>query len=137
MVVLQMRELFDSMTVKGQLSSENLAAAVDALQDCAEAVTVCAAAMLTEPDREQLSSAVGRDMDCADVVEATRRVLTRATGPDSALLSAQLEACLLACERSHEMCSPHAMHHLHCRICSEATRRCADMCRDVLKALHA
>jgi len=70
------------------------------------------------------------------VAAATRRVLTRDTGPDTALLSAQLEACLVACERSHELCSQHAEHHEHCRLCSEATARCAEVCRQVLSMLH-
>jgi hypothetical protein len=133
----QTQELFDSMTVKAGVNSTDLAATVEALQDCAQAVTACAAAMLTESDREQLTVAVGRDLDCADVVEATRRVLTRGTGPDGALLSAQLEACVLACERSYEQCSPHAHHHVHCRMCSEATRHCAEAARNILKALHS
>ena len=133
--MLQTRELFNSMTAKPALSSDNLAAAVEALQDCAEAVTACAATMLTEDDMQSLASAVSRDMDCADVVTATRNVLTRGNGPETSLLSAQLEACLLACERSYELCSRHT-HHTHCRMCSEATRHCADMCRQTLNALH-
>ncbi|MEV0084036.1 hypothetical protein [Saccharopolyspora sp. NPDC050642] len=68
------------VTAKPTLSSDNLAAAVDALQDCVEAVTACAAAMLTEDDLQPLAPAVSRDMDCADVVTATRNVLTRANG---------------------------------------------------------
>jgi hypothetical protein len=124
------------MTVKADLSSEDLAATVEALQQCAESVTACAAAMLTASDREQLAAGVARDMDCADVAETTRRVLTRGTGPGSALLSAQLESCVVACERSHEHCSQHVQHHAHCRMCSEATRRCAEICRQALNALH-
>jgi hypothetical protein len=58
--------------------------------------------------------AVGRDMDYADVVQATIRVLLRANGPDSGLLSAHLEACLVACERSNELCSTFAGQHEHC-----------------------
>jgi hypothetical protein len=100
-------------------------------------VTACAAAMLTESDLAQLVPAVARDMDCADVAEVTCRVLTRGTGPDSALLGAQLESCVVACERSHELCSKHAQHHAHCRMCSEATYRCAEACRQALNALHA
>lgn len=135
--MLSTRELFDSMTVHARLSTETLAAGVDVLQECAEAVTACSAGMLTESDAADLAGAIGRDLDCADVVEATRRVLTRGNGPDSALVSAQLEACLLACERSHESCSRHAEHHVHCRICADATQRCAETCRQLLTALHA
>lgn len=134
--MLQTQELFDSMTIKTELSSHDLAAIVEALQDCAEAVTVCAAAMLTEDDRADLAPAISHDMDCADVVAATRTVLTRGNGPNSSLISAQLEACLIACERSYEYCHRHADHHEHCRLCSEATRYCAEMCRTTLQALH-
>ncbi|MEV6227814.1 four-helix bundle copper-binding protein [Saccharopolyspora shandongensis] len=134
--MLKTRELFDSLTAKPTLSSDNLAAAVDALQDCVEAVTACSAAMLTEDDLQSLASAVSRDMDCADVVTATRNVLTRASGVDTSLLSAQLEACLVACERSHDLCSKHAERHKHCRMCADATRHCADMCRQALNSLH-
>ncbi|MGW1682337.1 four-helix bundle copper-binding protein [Saccharopolyspora sp. NPDC002376] len=134
--MLKTRELFDSLTAKPTLSSDNLAAAIDALQDCVEAVTACAAAMLTEDDMQTLAPAVSRDMDCADVATATRNVLTRGSGADTSLLSAQLEACLVACERSHQLCSEHAERHTHCRMCADATRHCADVCRQAIHALH-
>lgn len=134
--MLATRELFDSMAVKGQLSSEDIAATVDALLQCQGAVTACAEAMLDEAHTENLMPAVRRDMDCADVVEATRRVLTRGNEADTSLLRAQLEACALACEHSNALCAQHAGHHDHCRICSEATRECAQMCRRLLKTLH-
>lgn len=73
------RELFDSMTSKASMDSDRLAAAVDAMQDCLEAVTACSAAMLDESNVQSLATAVKRDMDCADVVAATRSVLTRET----------------------------------------------------------
>lgn len=133
----QTRELFDTMTAKTRLSSEVLAGAVDTLQECEEVVAACSMGMLGEQDALQLAPAISRDLDCADILGVTRRVLTRGSGPDHSVISAQFEACLLACERSHELCSQHAAHHAHCRLCSEATRRCADMCRQVLGALHA
>lgn len=135
--MLRTRELLDSMTTRPTLSSDHRAAAIEAMQDCIEAVTACAAAMLTEDDVATLAPAVNRDMDCADVVTAALNVLTRAGGPDSSLLSSQLEACLLACERSHELCGRHAAHHTHCRMCADATKQCADACRQALNALHA
>jgi len=134
--MLQTRELFDSMTVKSTLSSDDLVATIDALQDCVEAATACSAAMLTEDDRAQLAPAVSHDLDCVDVATATRNVLSRGNGPDTSLISAQLEACLLACERSYQHCHEHAAHHVHCRICSDATQRCVDQCRHALAALH-
>jgi hypothetical protein len=121
---------------RGEAGGDNEAAAIDALTDCEEAVTACASGMLTH-DPGAMQMAVGRDLDCADVVQATARVLLRANGPDTSLLSAQLEACLVACEHSNELCRSFAARHEHCRICSEATRRCAEACRQALTALHS
>lgn len=131
----QTRELFDAMTTKTNLGSDLLSRAVDALQECEEATSACAMGMLGEQDALQLAPAISRDLDCADVVGVTRQVLTRGSGPDNMLLKAQFEACLLACERSYELCSQHASHHAHCRLCSEATTHCMDVCREVLAAL--
>ena len=133
----QTRELFDTLTAKSGLSSEVLANAVDTLQECEEVVGACSMVMLGEQYAVQMAPAISRDLDCADVVGVTRRLLTRGSGPDNGLISAQFEACLLACERSYEMCSKHAAEHAHCRMCSDATRRCADMCRQILGALRA
>lgn len=134
--MLETRTLFASMHDTSYLSAEELAAVVDVLQECEEAVTGCSTAMLRHADPGPFAGAVLRDIDCADVVGTTRRVLTRRSGPNSTLLSAQLEACLLACEQSNELCSRYAAEHEHCRICSEATRRCAQMCQQTLTALH-
>ncbi|WP_030266240.1 hypothetical protein [Streptomyces violens] len=130
--MLQTRELFDTMTAKGGFDSAVLADAVDVLQECEEVVAACATGMLAEPDAAQLAPAISRDLDCADVAGTTRRVLTRSSGPDDTLVHTQLEACLVACERSHELCSRHADHHAHCRMCAATTRRCAEMCRRLL-----
>lgn len=131
----QTRELFDAMTAKTKLDVDLLSRAVDTLQNCEEAVAACAMGMLGEQDALQLAPAISRDLDCADVVGVTRHVLTRGSGPDARLLKAQFEACMVACERSHELCSRHAAHHTHCRICSEATSACLDVCREVMAAL--
>ncbi len=130
----QTRELLDTVTVSiyPQVSSERLAAAIDAMAACEEAVTACAAAMVAEDDVQVLQEAIIRDLNCADVGAATRQVVSR--GVDAALLGSLLETCVTACEHSAELCARHAHHHDHCRLCSQATSRCAEMCREVLRA---
>jgi hypothetical protein len=132
----QTQELLDTVAVnfRPRVSSERLAAAVDAMLECEEAVTACAAAMVAGDDVRELQEAIIRDLNCADVVAATRRTVSR--GSDIALLSSQLEACVLACEHSSELCAKHAHHHDHCRLCSQATLRCAEACRQILQGLH-
>ncbi|WP_432992204.1 four-helix bundle copper-binding protein [Dactylosporangium sp. CA-233914] len=132
----QTRELLDTFTVsfRPQVSSERLGAAIDAMLECEEAVTACAAAMVAAEDVGALQEAIIRDLNCVDTVATTRRVLSR--GSDAALLSAQLEACVMACEHSAELCAKHAHHHEHCRMCSQASLKCAEACRQVLHGLH-
>ena len=130
------RELMDSLAVHATLDTETIASVVDALSDCEEAVTACAAGMLGAQDIDRMRSNVLSDLDCGDVVVTTRRMLTRAAGDDSALIAAQLEVCLMACRRSHEACSRTAAAHEHCRLCADATQRAADACRQTLQALR-
>lgn len=132
--MLQIRELFDSIAMDTDIDGDRWSTAITALGGCQEAVTACASAMLALGDG--MGNAVLRDLDCADVVQATARVLNRATDMDHSLLSAQLNACLLACERSHELCSAHAEHHSHCLMCSKATKECMNACRELMATIE-
>jgi hypothetical protein len=131
----QTRELIDSLAAHTALDSEILTHVLDVLSSCEDAVTVCAAGMLAEQDIERMRSFVLYDMDCGDVVATTRRLLTRADGDDNTLITAQLEACLIACQRSEEHCKLTAPVHEHCRMCTEATHEAAEACREALKVL--
>lgn len=131
----QTRELIDSLAAHAALDSETLAHVLDVLSSCEDAVTACAAGMLAEQDIERMSSFVLYDMDCGDVVATTRRLLTRAAGDDNTLITAQLEACLVACRRSEEHCKLTAPVHEHCRMCTEATHEAAEACSQALKVL--
>jgi hypothetical protein len=131
------RELIDSLAAHAALDPETLAHVVDALYGCEEAVTACAAGMLAEQDIDRMRSSVLRDMDCGDVAATTRRLLTRATADDSTLITAQLEACLIACRRSEEQCKLTAAEHEHCRLCTAAAHQAAEACRRALKVLRS
>jgi hypothetical protein len=113
-----------------------LVTAAAVLQHCEEAVTGCASAVFDEPEPIEQLSEVCRDMDCADVLAVTRRVLTRRADPDPDLLRAQLAACLVALRLSHELCSSHAEEYPQARTCSNATVRGIEVCRRLLDELR-
>ena len=81
-----------------------------------------------------LRRCITTDLNCADICDATGRVLSRPTGYDSALTRAAVTACREACRRCAEECERHAETHEHCRVCAEACRRCADACDQLLVA---
>jgi hypothetical protein len=130
------RELIESLAVHAAFDSGTLAHVVDALSGCEEAVIACSAGMVAEQDIDRMRASVLRDLDCSEVVATTRRLLTRAKAGDSTLITAQLEACLIACRRSEEQCKLTAAEHEHCRLCTAATHRAAEACREALEVLR-
>jgi len=117
------------------LDRDLLAACVDACFECAQACTACADACLSEDMVADLVKCIRTDLDCADLCDATGRVLSRHTGYDANLTRTTLEACARACATCAEECERHAGMHEHCRVCAEACRRCEQACRDVLAAI--
>jgi len=51
------------------------------------------------------------NLDCADVCDATGRLISRQTEPDWGLLRAQLQACVAACQICGAECERHAGRH--------------------------
>jgi hypothetical protein len=119
----------------GGVDRDALTACIEACVECAQACTACADACLSEDMVAELRTCIRTDLDCADVCEATGRVLSRHTGYDANLTRAVLEACAAACRACGDECSRHAEMHEHCRVCAEACRRCEQACRALIDAL--
>jgi hypothetical protein len=137
MTVSQMLETHPRQPAVGR---EVLLECIEACFGCAQACTSCADACLGEEDHlAHLVRCIRLNLDCADVCEATGRLLLRQTEPDWAVIRAQLEACVVACRSCGEECRRHAesMGMEHCRVCAESCRRCADACERLLQALPA
>jgi len=112
----------------GGVDKNALAECIEACFACAQACTACADACLSEDMVAELTKCIRTDLDCADVCDATGRVLSRHTGYDANLTRAVLEACAAACKACGDGCAGHADMHEHCRICAEACRQCAEEC---------
>ena len=119
----------------GGVDKAKLAAAIDAAYTCSQVCTACADACLSESSVGDMATCIRNDLDCADVCEATGRVLSRHTGYDANLTRAVLQACAAACKACGDECASHAGMHEHCRICAEACRRCEAACTDLITSL--
>ncbi len=115
-------------------NADDLAACIDTCFACAQACTACADACLGEEMVAELRRCITTDLNCADICDATGRVLSRQTGYDPELTRAALTARRDACRRCAEECEGHAEMHDHCRLCAEACRRCSDACDRLLAA---
>lgn len=114
--------------------TDDLVACIEACFACAQACTACADACLGEEMVAELRRCITTDLNCADICDATGRVLSRQTHYDAEFTQASLTACRDACRRCAEECDQHAEMHEHCRVCAEACRRCAEACDRLLAA---
>jgi hypothetical protein len=120
---------------EGNVEREALAACVEACFECAQTCTSCADACLSEDGVADLRKCIRLDLDCADICEATGRVLTRQTEYDAPTSKSQLESCREVCRTCGEECERHAEMHEHCRICAESCRTCERACEALLEAM--
>lgn len=130
------REMISSHpTQPRDLDPDRLQECIEACFACAQTCTSCADACLTEDDVAELTDCIRANLDCADMCEATGRLLSRYAGQPTNLVKAFLDTCAAACRTCAEECEKHASRHEHCAICARACRRCEEACRDLAGAL--
>lgn len=109
---------------------------ITACFDCTQTCTGCADACLGEQRREMLLRCIRLDLDCADICNATGKLLSRQVAFDSTLARVLLQTCALACRLCGAECEQHGRQGMeHCRICAEVCRRCEQACNKVLATL--
>ncbi|MEU4365156.1 four-helix bundle copper-binding protein [Promicromonospora sp. NPDC023987] len=128
-------EMLETYPKSMNLDRTLLASAIESIVECSQACTACADACLSEEMVADLRKCVRTNMDCADVCDATARVLSRHTGYDANISRALLEACIAACKACGDECEQHASMHEHCRVCGEACRACETACRELLSTI--
>ena len=117
------------------LDKQLLTRSIDTCLECTQVCTACADADLGERMVTDLVKCARLNLDCADVCQATARVLTRQTGFDRDMTRAVVQACAQACKVSGDECDRHAQLHEHCRVCAEVCHRCQHVCEEVLAAI--
>jgi uncharacterized membrane protein len=128
--------MLDTYARSDAVDHDLLAAAIDALSDCAQACGADTAADLSEQNVAEMITCIRLCLDCVDVCTGTIGVLSRQTAYDPTVTRPLLEACIAICRNCGDECERHAQHHAHCRVCAEACRRCEQACRDLLHVLR-
>jgi hypothetical protein len=113
-----------------------LAAAVDAIRDCAQACVADTDADLNEQNLAEMVKCIRLCLNCTDVCTATGGILSRLAEYDADTTRPLLESCVAICKSCGDECERHAPHYAHCRVCAEACRRSERACRDLLTALN-
>jgi len=129
------RQMLDSHPRILNLDAGVLAAAIDALNDCAQACTADADADVGEQDVTKMVRCIRLCLDCADVCTTAVSVSTRQTEYDPRVTMPLLEACAATCKSCGDECERHAQMYEHCRTCAEACRRGEQACRELVAAM--
>jgi hypothetical protein len=129
------RELLGTYPGAINVDAGVLAAAIDAIGDCAQACVADTDADLSEHNLAETVTCIRLCLNCADVCTATAGVISRPAAYDPDVAKPLLQACVAICRCCGDECERHAQHHAHCRVCAEACRRCEQACRDLLGAL--
>lgn len=110
---------------------------LDRLADCIDACVACARACLAaaEARRDRATDGEAEEearlgVDCADLCEATGRLLSRRSGANTNLVRAFLDTCASACDAWAAICRPHDVDP-RCREAVAACVTCARCCRDL------
>jgi hypothetical protein len=132
---MSIREMLEAhpQPVAGDLDLR--ARCIEACSACAVACTSCADADLAEGDVEDMVRCARLCLDCADLCDATKRIVTRQTASDVAVVRAAVEACVVGCRTARAECERHAEHHEHCRRCAEVCGDCEEACTALLASL--
>ena len=129
------RQMLDTFSRTVNVDADVLAAAIDAMNDCAQACTADADANLSEPNLADMVRCIRLCLDCTDICAAAAAVTSRLVEYDPGVLRPLLESCVAICRSCGDECERHAPMHAHCRVCAQACRRCEQACRALLAAL--
>lgn len=128
------RRLLDSHKGTVNMDVALLAAAIDAISDCAQACIADTDADLGEQDLAVMVRCIRLCLDCTDICTATAGVISRPADYDTDVVRPLLQACVAICKSCAEECERH-VHMQHCQVCAEACRRCEQACRELLGAM--
>ena len=130
------RQLLDTYPGRVDVDAGVLAAAIDALSDCAQACIADVDADLSEQNVAEMVTCIRLCLHCADICTAAVGVVSRPAAYDAGVTRPLLEACVAICKSCGDECGRHARMHEHCRVCEQACRRCERACQDLLDVLN-
>jgi Domain of Unknown Function (DUF326) len=128
------RQMLDTFSRTVNAGADVLAAAIDAMTDCAQACTADNAADLGEQNLADMVRCIRLCLDCTDICTAAAGVTSRLVSYDPSVLRPLLESCVAICRSCGDECERHA-EMPHCRVCAVACRRCEQACLELLTAL--
>ncbi|HEY3603147.1 MAG TPA: four-helix bundle copper-binding protein [Sporichthyaceae bacterium] len=119
----------------GLIDRKKLDATLTALQEASQAASVCADGCLNEGQVKDMREAIRACLDCADIVDAAVRTLSRHAGWKESAAPAILTAAIAVLATADRETARHASMHMHARLAAESCRRARTAAEDLLASL--
>ena len=119
----------------GLIDRKKLDAAIAACQLASQAASVCADASLNEGMVKDMRECIRACLDCADIVDATVRTLSRHAGWNESAVPAILTAAIAVLKVADHESARHASMHMHARLTAETCRKATAACEALLESL--
>jgi hypothetical protein len=119
----------------GALDRKKLDAALSLCQQASQAASACADACLNEGVIKDMRECVRTCLDCADVLDATVRCLSRYAGWTESAAPAILTAAIATVGACAHESARHASMHMHARLTAEICRKAEAACVELLESL--
>jgi len=119
---------------KTLLDKEIVESSIQELIEAQQACTVCADSCLSEEEVKMLTRCIQLNLDCADVINTTVRLLSRPATPSLELVKQQLMASITALEACATECQKHSKME-HCKICMEICRSTKESTQRMLSSI--
>jgi|GEM_PF-2964738 len=120
----------------GVIDRKKLDAAIGLSQQASQAASICADACLNEGMIKDMRECVRACLDCADVVDAAVRALSRHAGWRESAAPAILGAAVAVLGVCAHETARHASMHMHARLTSEICRKAERACTELLESLN-
>ena len=131
----RIQEMFATHPTQTQMDTQSVTRCLEACMECLETCNSCADACIAEQNVSMLKHCIRLNRDCADICEASARILSRQNETDWRLVHSIMETMSMACRLCAEECEQHAEHHEHCRLCAEVCRECEQVCDQMMQSL--
>lgn len=121
----------------GLIDRKKLDAAISTLQAASQAASICADACLNEGQIKDMRECVRACLDCADIVDAAVKTLSRHAGWEQSAAPTIIKAAVAVLDACAHESARHASMHMHARLTSETCRKAQQACQDLLDSLAA
>jgi len=120
----------------GVIDRKKLDAALTSMQEASQAASVCADACLLEGQVKDMREAIRACLDCADIVDAAVRTLSRHAGWAESAAPAILSAAIAVLATADHETARHASMHMHARLTAETCRKARVACEALVESLN-